>query len=254
MRGTALPSRSLDWPIAWAGVELIARAETCRLVSYRCPAGIWTIGWGHTTGIKGGMKWSQQQCDQAFVHELTARRMQVESVLTAPASEDEIAAMVSLQYNIGDGAFRKSSVLKAHNRGDSMAAARAFGLWNKARVRGVLTVLPGLTARRSAEAALYLTPDDGAPGARMPQAVEPESTLAASPIAQTGVAVSTAGALVAAKDATEHAGILTGTVTAVRDFIGSLGIPPDYILPALAVIAGVVIVRYRLKQRRDGWA
>ena len=43
-----LPNPSLAWPIVMAGVALIAQAETCRLKAYRCPAGVWTCGWGET--------------------------------------------------------------------------------------------------------------------------------------------------------------------------------------------------------------
>jgi hypothetical protein len=77
---------------------------------------------------------------------------------------------------------RLVAALRPQNRGDHAAAARAFGLWNKARVNGKLTELRGLTSRRAAEAALYLRPSDGKP-APMPQAVAPESRIAASPIA-----------------------------------------------------------------------
>lgn len=258
MRGAALPDRiSIDWPIAWAGVELIARAEGCRLIAYRCPAGVWTIGWGYTDGVKAGMRWTQQQADEALRHDLAARRIQVEAVCKEPAGEHELAAMCSLHYNIGKAAFEKSSVLRLHNAGQSQAAARAFALWNKARVRGVLTVLPGLTARRAAEAAVYLAPDDGAPAARMPQAVEPESSLAASPIAQSGGAVVAVGG-VSALDQVAQAGsgldVVSGVLGKLRGLIvDTLGISPDAVLPLALLAAGGAVVYWRWRQRRDGW-
>ena len=86
--------------------------------------------------------------------------------------------------------MQRSSVIKAHRRGDYQAAARAFGLWTKAGGK----VWPGLTRRRAAEAALYLEPmpDDVSdpvegPAQAMPQVVEPERPMAASTINRAGV-------------------------------------------------------------------
>ena len=111
------------------------------------------------------------------------------------ASDHQAGAMASLVYNIGLQAFKGSSVLRLHKAGDHDAAARAFGLRNKAKVKNVSTVLPGLTARRAAEAAAYLQLDDDEPANPMPQAVQAESSLLASPINQAGAGVSVTGAL-----------------------------------------------------------
>ncbi|MGM2623055.1 glycoside hydrolase family protein, partial [Bacillus cereus group sp. Bce039] len=84
----------------------------------------------------------------------------------------------------GHAAFLRSTVLRQHNAGNRQAAARAFGLWNKARNprTGPLEVLDGLTARRQREAAMYLTSDADERPEPMPQAVDGESNLAKSPI------------------------------------------------------------------------
>lgn len=167
------PDNQLPWPIAWPAVLEIARSESCRLKAYRCPAGVWTIGWGRTKGVQPGDTCTQEQADAWLLEDLTEFAAGVKAALQRPASLHELGAMVSLAYNIGLGGFRGSTVLRKHNAGDPQAAADAFRLWNKARVSGVLTVLPGLVARRAREAALYLTPDDDEPE-RIAQAVATE--------------------------------------------------------------------------------
>ena len=171
--------------------------------------------------------------------------------------------MVSLAFNIGMGSrarniagFETSTVLRKHNEGDRQAAARAFGLWNKARVRGVLEEVRGLTARRAREAALYLSRDssyhppldalpDAAAGAMadMP-AAEPESRMAASPIAQSGAVSMATGAIAMA----------SATSADVRAVATGLGIDPLLVVAAVALIVGAVVLWNRYRQRHEGWA
>ena len=158
-----LPDPSLPWPIPMAGVALVAEFEGCRLSSYRCSAGVWTCGWGETDGVTPRTKWTQAYADQRFCESLTERAKAVNALCIHPVTDNQLAALTSLSYNIGIAGLRGSTVMKCHNQGDHPAAARAFGLWNKARVNGALTVLAGLTRRRAAEAALYLKPDDPRP-------------------------------------------------------------------------------------------
>lgn len=258
----SLPDPRLPWPIPMRAVALIAEFESCRLRAYRCPAGVWTIGWGETSGVKPGMVWAQEQADQRFCDSLAIYTSRVEQMLTAHAEPNQLGALVSLGYNIGTGALAKSSVLRAHNAGDEQAAARAFALWNKARVGGVLTVLAGLTRRRAAEAALYLTPESEAPTERMPQAVATESPLRASPIAQGGAATAAIGGATAAAEmlgpAAGQIRELSGVAETVRGFADQvrefLGFPPSVLFAAALIVAGVLVVRWRFKQRKDGWA
>jgi lysozyme len=93
-----------------------------------------------------------------FAMALAPRERAVERLCTLKPNQNQFDAMVSLVYNIGEGGFAKSSVLKAHNAGDFQGAAKAFLLWNKARVAGELQVVKGLSDRRAREAALYLEP------------------------------------------------------------------------------------------------
>lgn len=118
-----LPSPDLDWPIAWAGVALIAEREGCRLVAYRCPAGVWTCGWGETSGVTPRTRWTQEYADARLRDALAERAAAVLAMCRREPTDHQLAALVSLSYNIGAEALRRSSVLAAHNRGDEQAAA-----------------------------------------------------------------------------------------------------------------------------------
>lgn len=248
----ALLSRPIQWPIHRDGVRLIAMAEDCFLVAYLCPAGKWTCGWGETSGVRQGTRWTQEHADGRFRTSLEEVAAEVSAALKVPANEYQFAAIVSLAYNYGK--WRDSTVLKCHNRGDFEGAARAFSLINKARVNGVLTVLNGLTTRRAEEAALYLRHDPEAPSERMPQAVQPESSLAASPIAQGGAVAAGYGALEVVSQAKEVLGPVSETAEKAKALVvGTLGLP-GWVLPCLLLAVGLGVAFWRWKQRREGWA
>ena len=249
-----LPDPSLPWPIPMAAVALIAEAEGCRLTAYRCPAGVPTIGWGETDGVQMGDTCTQDQADRWLLEDLQERTRAVQALCTRAPSRNELGALVSLAYNIGTGALSKSTALRQHNAGQHEAAARAICLWDKARVNGVLTTLPGLTARRAREQALYLTPDDPRPEP-MPQAVEAESSIATSPIARGGAVAAGAGVLEGLRQIGESLGGIKAPLDAARSvLVDTLGVPAGWILPAVLIAAGALVVRWRLTQRRQGYA
>jgi len=116
----------------------------------------WTIGWG-TTGpdVKKGVVWTQRQCDDRFSAHLDEFADKVSKILGAtPTKQNQFDAMVSFAYNLGPGNLSSSTLLKKHKAGDFKGAVAEFAKWNKAAGK----VLPGLTRRRAAEAALYLRP------------------------------------------------------------------------------------------------
>lgn len=255
-----LRARNYPWHAPWDAVEALARSEDCRLVSYRCIAGVWTIAWGETEGVTANMQWTEDQCDARFLQQVHRYLRKIEALLTVPANENQLGAFLRLVYNIGFGAFAKSTALRMHNRGDFEAAARAFGLFNKVRnpATGQLEVARGLTIRRAQEAAAYLTPPDGAPHERMPQAVEGESSLAKSPITQGGAATVAAGAVTAGASVAEQFEGASTTLASVKvlasqvaDFVG---LPPGVLLAAVLIAAGIAVVKWRARQRAGGWA
>jgi lysozyme len=135
------------------------------LSAYQDEAGIWTIGYGTTyygpmgdeVAVVEGLVWTPDQCMAALIDYVTATVSFVVSVNTLhPWSDNEIIAMCSLAYNIGNKAFRGSSVLKFHNEGQGTAAAQAFLLWDKDHQDGKLVESAGLLNRRKIEMAKYL--------------------------------------------------------------------------------------------------
>lgn len=215
----------------------------------------WTQGSGFTKGITpASPMMTEAESDARLDAEIAHFANGVEALLTRPANENQLAAMTSLAFNIGLGGFQRSTVLRAHNRGDEEAAARAFALWNKAGGK----VMRGLTRRRAAEASLYLEPvrvkiDIPAqpiarmqidPEEAMPQKIDPERPMMRSTIVQ-GASLSggVAGLTLAAEGA-----------RAVSDIRYSLGDFLPYVALGIIILAAGWIIYERLKQRRGGWA
>lgn len=113
----------------------------------------WTIGWGSTgPDIRKGVVWTQQQCNDRFSEHLAQFAQGVSKALGgAPTTPHQFDALVSFAYNVGLANLESSTLLKKHKAGDFNGAAAEFARWNKAAGK----VLPGLTKRRAAEAALY---------------------------------------------------------------------------------------------------
>lgn len=128
--------------------------------AYLCPAGVPTIGWGHTRGVRLGLTWTRSQAEAALASDMEEFEGYVRQYVTAPLDQNQFDALVSFVFNVGPGNFQKSGVLAACNRGDRAGASRAFAPWNKGRSggRGPLVVMPGLVRRRAQEAALFATP------------------------------------------------------------------------------------------------
>lgn len=135
---------------------LIQQYESFRADAYLCPAGVWTIGWGSTgADIVRGMRWTRAQADARFAADLERFGREVTRRLRVSVQPCEMAALVSLVYNIGAGNFERSTLLRKLNAGDKIGAAEQFAVWNKARVNGKLVVLNGLTRRRDHEARVF---------------------------------------------------------------------------------------------------
>lgn len=135
--------------------------------SYLCPAGVATIGWGCTSGVHLGMVWTEAEAEAALRNEIARFEDGVTRLVTVPLNQHEFDALVSFSYNVGLGAFEKSTLLKRLNAGDRLGAAKAFEAWR----RGGGKVLPGLVARRKREAALFLKPTEAPREPYMPQEV-----------------------------------------------------------------------------------
>lgn len=231
------------------GRELIKQFEGLSLKAYRCPAGIATIGFGHTAGVQMDDLITGSQADFYLASDLAAFGQNVERLLTGtPTTQHEFNALVSLAFNVGISGFGNSTVLRLHKAGDKAGAARSFGMWNKATVSGKLQELPGLTRRRATEAAFYLTPDVEDKTA-MPQAVAPP--VERSKTVMAGVT----GAVAAAASVSDQ----LGQVTPIIDQVSRVGASLSTVLQlsglALSIIAFAAVMYMLLRyidKRRNG--
>ena len=143
-----------------ATIDLVKKWEGLRLDAYLDAVGIVTIGYGTTAkagvGITPhlGMRITETEAEWYLQKALDKFAATIRPYITAPINENEFGAFVSLAYNIGPGAFKKSSALRHFNAGNKEKAADAFLLWNKAGGK----VLQGLVNRRKEERTLFLAP------------------------------------------------------------------------------------------------
>lgn len=134
------------------GLKLIKEFEGCKLEAYVCPAGILTIGYGHTgVDVTKGLKISQERADQLLVSDLTRFEDVVNASVTVPITQSMFDALVSFSFNCGVQAFKESTLLRLLNTKDYNGAAAQFDRW----VKGPNGPLPGLVRRRDAEEALF---------------------------------------------------------------------------------------------------
>jgi Phage-related lysozyme (muraminidase) len=137
--------------IGTAGLALVKCFEGRKLRAYRCPAGVWTVGYGSTgPHVKPGMVITEQRAE-ALLHEDLSRFEAAVDRAAPGATQNQFDAMVSLAFNIGIDAFNRSTVLRKHKAKDFEGASAAFAMWNKAGGK----VVAGLVRRRAAEADLY---------------------------------------------------------------------------------------------------
>ncbi len=228
----------------------------------------WTNGNGFTDGVKEGDTIGNAAADSKLARLLKTYVDPILAACKVEPNENQLAAMVVCAWNIGLGwdpskpkpagaqdGFRNSSIMKAHNRGDFAAAARAFALWNKAGG----AVIQALVTRRAREAALYAKPvigridtpttDDEVGPEPMPQTVQSEGSLLKSPIIQStvGGATTTIATLASVADQANTAKSAFDVLQPMMPYL-------PYIAIAIVIVVAGVIIWQRVKQRRGGWA
>lgn len=135
-------------------LELIKEFEGCELTAYQCPAGVWTIGFGQTHGIKKGMVWTQDQADADLLKTAAAcldQALKCSPVLKLETVQRQ-AAIADFIYNAGVGNYNKSTLKIRVGQRNWSSAAIEINKWNK----GAGVVLAGLVKRRAKEATLLL--------------------------------------------------------------------------------------------------
>ena len=135
------------------GIGLIKRHEGLRLKAYRCPAGVWTIGFGHTRGVREGFVITEEEAGVFLKSDLRDAENIVNVALPC-INQNQFDALVSFVFNVGSGNFLKSTLLKKAKVNTADAAIRQeFMKWRFADGK----VLSGLEKRRKDEADLYFS-------------------------------------------------------------------------------------------------
>lgn len=136
------------------GIEFIKEREGFRAEAYLCPSGVPTIGYGHTSGVIDGQTCTEAQAEEWLREDLAAAERAVTEAAGEGLSQCRFDALVSFTFNVGTAALRRSTLLRKVKADPSDPSIRdEFGRW----VHGGGRVLPGLVARRKAEADLYFS-------------------------------------------------------------------------------------------------
>ncbi len=134
------------------GTDIIKQYEGCKLAAYLCPAGVATIGYGSTKGVKLGMVITMEQALSRLQEDINEAQAGIKKLVKVPLNENQLGALTSFVFNLGSGALAKSTLLKKLNTGDYQGAADEFSKWVNAGGKQ----LPGLVKRRAAERELFL--------------------------------------------------------------------------------------------------
>lgn len=138
------------------GLELIKSFEGLRLKAYKCPAGVWTIGYGHTKGVKEGDVITEEEAEDMLKKDVVGFEINVRGAIIQNLNDHQYDALTSFAYNVGLGNFRKSTLLRLINSGITAREdiTNQFMRWVYAGGKR----LAGLERRRTAEAELYFLP------------------------------------------------------------------------------------------------
>ena len=133
------------------GVALIKKCEGCELEAYQCAADVWTLGYGHTSGVSEGDTCTAEEAESMLTEDLQKFEGYVNDLVEVDLTQNQFDAMVAWTYNLGPGALKESTLLRKLNEGDYKDAPYQIKRWNRAAGK----VLDGLVRRREAEALLF---------------------------------------------------------------------------------------------------
>jgi lysozyme len=226
------------------GLDMIKAHEGLRLKAYKCPSGVWTVGYGHTSAagspfVKPDMTIDEAEAERILRSDLAKFEAVVKRLVKVSLTNNQYSAIVSFVYNVGETNFAKSSVLKCINAKQFDLVPAKLALWNK----GGGKVLKGLVRRRAEEGALFASHDAD-------DSVEPDTNVQPS----TGKSAMSSTTNIAA-GAVGVAGV-TSTVAQVSDNMKSIkdNIGPEvfaYGLAAVVVIGVIWIVMERIKKSKN---
>jgi lysozyme len=239
------------------GVALIKEFEGCRLTAYRCPAGVLTIGYGHTSAAGGpavveGMVITEVAANSLLRHDLIRIENDVQDCVTTNLTQGQFDALVSWVFNLGIGALRTSTLLKRVNAGRFDAVPAEFMKWTKARVRGELVDLPGLVRRRRAEVALWRSMPDSAPVVvdetrATPEPPAPSKSIVESKQAIGGAVAGASGVAGLADQVAQHVDTSSGFLHALK----GVGTSPWTWVAIIGIAAACAVIYYRHKALKE---
>ena len=134
-----------------AGTKLIQEFEGCRLTAYVCPAGVLTIGYGHTgPDVDSGESIPQSKADELLAKDVARFVRAVNELIAVPLNQNQFDALVSFAFNCGEGALQDSTLRRRLNAGEdpNTVASQELPRWNNGG-------MPGLVRRRWAEVDLF---------------------------------------------------------------------------------------------------
>lgn len=137
--------------ISSKGLDLIKLYEGCRLKAYQDSGKVWTIGWGHTVGVKQGDVITLAEAEQLLADDIPRYEVGVRPLVKVTLTQGQFDALVSFSFNLGLGALGKSTLLRKLNAGDYIGAAEEFKRW----IYDDGVVQRGLVTRRGAERVLF---------------------------------------------------------------------------------------------------
>lgn len=135
----------------YTSYDMTERFEGCRLEAYQDSVGVWTIGYGHTRGVKKGDTCTEKEADEYLRGDMWISEAAVKRLVHVPLNQGQYDALCDFVFNLGEGNLASSTLLKKLNAGDYAGAREELLRWNKAGGK----VLSGLDARRKAEYAIF---------------------------------------------------------------------------------------------------
>lgn len=230
------------------GIAFIKRWEGVKLNAYLCPANVWTIGVGHTAAMGDpkpvkGMRISEAEADMILRRDLKQIERDIIAAVKAPLSQNQFDTLVSFVFNVGIGAFRKSTLLKKLNGGDAKAVPSELMKWTRAGGK----VVQGLVNRRKAEADMWRgAPTDQKPDGDMVQRVDQPRKMRQSKEGNAALIAGGAASITAASDVAKQLNETGDNLTSILDLLKN----PHFMVLVIVVIAAGAIWYWR-KRRMD---
>jgi lysozyme len=209
--------------------DFIEPFEGFSATAYRCPAGVLTIGYGHTADVKEGDTITKAAARKLMIAHIKRDNLAIDRYVKVKLTDNQRIALLSFVYNLGEGNLKSSTLLKELNKGKFDRVPHELNKWVKDTSKGKPVTLKGLVKRRAAEGALFAEDWD-----------EPITT---------GVEVKRATSPVMSKEnASFGVGIAAAVATPIAE-ISSDAAPIQYAIAAIMVVGFVVGLVYFIKRR-----